>query len=302
MSLWVITPYFNPARYKSSLNNYVYYANRLKQQRVNLLTVELAFGNDPFLIPDKYHPLRLRSNSIMWQKERLINFGLSQLPSDCTYFAWIDADVLLPDNWYELAIAEFDSGTDILQLFKKVINLPKGYSEYKGERISAQQGVIWQKIIHKNWLIRRKIKELPFSAPGFAWAARRSIFQTIGLYDRNIVGSGDTFIVDCLLGSWDIHGYASKFTSMMKKDMMEWKDKLLTQNLTVNYLPLDIYHLYHGSHKNRKYMERHEAILQNNYDPKIDIRLQDGVFEWNSDKQNMHEQIKNYFFERREDE
>lgn len=301
MSLWVVTSYFNPAGYKSSLKNYYIFADNLKRQGINLLTVELAFNQDDFLL-NYDNVFRLRSNSIMWQKERLINYGISQLPNDCLYFAWIDADVLLPDGWIDLAIAEFESGVDILQLFKKVINLPVGKTpNIPFKALSTFQGVIWQKIIHKNWLERRRRKELPFSAPGFAWAARRSVFQTIGLYDRNIVGSGDTFFVDCLLDSWDIHGYAQKFTPKMKSHMEIWRNQLNKQNLMVNYLPIDIHHLYHGTMKDRKYMERHNAILENDYDPAMDVIIKNNVFEWNTDKPKMHNMIKEYFFTRRED-
>ena len=49
-------------------------------------------------------------------------------------------------------------------------------------------------------------------------------------------------------------------------------------------------------------MDRHETILLNNYDPKTDIRLINDVFEWSTDKYNMHEDVKGYFFGRNEDE
>lgn len=299
---WVITTFFNPAKFKSLLNNYFIFSKKLKEQGINLLTVECTFGNDEYQIPLTENVLRLNSKSVLWQKERLVNYGVSQLPKSCKNFAWIDCDVIFTDNWVELATEKLKHN-NVLQLFKKVIYLPKGHLTYTGEKITQVQGVVWQKKIHKNWLERRIEKELPFSSPGFAWAMQRDFFEDLGgIYDKNIIGSGDTFLVDCYFDSWDIHGFAKKFTKPMKSHMMEWADKVKKKNVTVDYVPVDIWHLYHGSLKNRRYMDRHDIILQNNYDPLKDIALKDNVYEWNSDKPQMHKEIEQYFYERKEDE
>ncbi len=297
-----ITTFFNPAKFESLRKNYFIFAEGLKRQGVELLTVECAFNDDEFQLPDGENVHRVRSNSIMWQKERLINYGISKLPPDCKYFGWLDCDVLFGvDNWVDLAIQKMQH-SEIVQLYKRVSYMPKGHTHWQGEKICMLQSVIWQKIIHKNWLNRRRTKELPFSTPGFAWAARREVFEDIGIYDRNIIGSGDTFLVDCYLESWDIHGYAEKFTEGMKKDMMAWKALLDKKKVNVDFIPIDIYHLWHGSLKNRKYMDRHDIVLKYDYDPAKDIVLADnGVFEWASDKVGMHEDIKGYFHQRQED-
>lgn len=301
-NFWVVGVFFNPAKYQSLHRNYLTFAEALKKQKVNLMTVELAFNDDEFTLPNIHGEIRrLRSNSIMWQKERLINYGVSELPSECDKFAWVDCDILFPDNWHVEADKLLDD-SDIIQLFKKVIHLPPNQTEFVGQKVAMIQGVVWQEKIHKYWLERRKSKSLPFSAPGFAWAAKRSVFSDIGIYDKNIVGSGDTFLVDCYLNSWEIHGYAIKFTDHMKKDMSEWKNKLDAKNISLNYLPVDVYHLFHGSMKNRKYMDRHETILKNDYNPAQDIKLVNNVFEWNTDKYGMHEDVRGYFFGRNEDE
>jgi hypothetical protein len=299
--LCVISVYFNPAKYKALLENYLYFSSQIKKQQIKLITVECAFDGDPFQIPKEEGVYQLRSNSVMWQKERLINYGISRLPDDCDYFAWIDGDIILPDNWQDIAIQELQK-SDIIQLYKKVYHLPKGLKNHDGSKVPFLQSVLWQKLIHKNWLQRRKAKELSFSTPGFAWAAKRDLFQNLNIYDKNIVGSGDTFIVDCLLDSWDIHGFAQKFTPAMKEHMLDYCNLLRKRNPKIGYLPIDICHLYHGSLKNRSYMDRHQAILDNNYDPMNDIALVNDVYEWASNKTSMHESIKNYFFSRLEDD
>lgn len=301
--LCVITVFFNPAGFSSLLNNYFIFANKLKQQGVRLITVECAFNGGEFYIPESEDVHRLTSNSIMWQKERLINYGVSKLPEDCKYYAWIDCDVIFhSDDWAQQACEKLKEA-DVIQLFKKVYYMPQGMLEYDGSKIPFVQSVIWQYKIHKNWLQRRKEFKLPFSAPGFAWACKKDLFKDLGgLYDKNIVGSGDTFLVDCYLNSWEIHGYASKFNNYMKKDLMNWREKIQSKNPKLDYIPVDVSHLWHGSLKNRKYMDRHDIILKYNYNPSSDIEMINGTYEWASDKIEMHEDIKQYFFDRKEDE
>lgn len=301
MEFCAVTVFFNPAKFKSLLNNYFYFAEEMKKAGVRLVTVECCFNGADFEIPKTTDVYRLRGDSIMWQKERLVNYGVSMLPPECKYFAWIDCDVIFSDSrWPEMIVEKLQTA-DILQLFKKVYYLSPGLTKPDGSKILALQGIVWQQAIHKNWLKRRRNKELPFSVPGFAWAAKRSVFSDIGIYDKNIVGSGDTFLVDCYFDSWDIHGFGQKFTTAMKEEMMQWCERLKEKKPILDYLPIDIYHLWHGSMKNRRYMDRHDIILQNDFDPTKDIELRNNVYEWSTDKKEMHEAIRQYFFQRQED-
>jgi hypothetical protein len=70
----------------------------------------------------------------------------------------------------------------------------------------------------------------------------------------------------------------------------------------IGYIPIDVCHLYHGSLKNRSYMDRHQAILNHAYDPQTDIKLVNDVYEWATDKTEMHKMIKDYFYSRMEDD
>lgn len=304
--LCVVTVFFNPAGFTSLLKNYFIFAEQLRRQNVELITVECAFNGGPFYIPEGKNVHRLTSNSVMWQKERLINYGVSKLPDDCDYYAWVDCDVMFHnDDWAALAVEKLQNAS-VIQLFKKVFYMPNGMLKYDGSKLSCIQSVAWQWKIHRNWLQRRRNGELPFSVPGFAWACRRDLFDDIngesGIYDRNIVGSGDTFLVDCYLNSWDIHGFASKFNDHMKTDLMKWCEGLRKKKPVLDYIPVDISHLWHGSLKNRKYMDRHDIILNYDYNPREDVALQNNVFEWSSDKPGMHEDIRQYFYDRKEDQ
>lgn len=297
----VITPYFNPQKYQSLKNNHALFARRLLSQGANLLTVELTFNDEePQLTdPDLGKVVYLKSNSIMWQKEQIINYALENHMGDEVTFAWIDCDVLFKDNgWIGRAEAKLQE-VDVIQLYKKVFMLKQGELEYGGARSMFFQSILWQYKIHKNWLSRRICKDLPFSHPGFAWAAHKSSFPD-GLYPFSVTGSGDTLMVDSLLDSWDIHSYSRKFTPHMWNSINEWRTKL--GPIKTDYISEDIYHLWHGSIKNRAYTTRHNMLVEYDFDPFKDVIIKDGALEWNSNKIELHDAIKSYFLSRNEDE
>jgi hypothetical protein len=56
---------------------------------------------------------------------------------------------------------------------------------------------------------------------------------------------------------------------------------------------------YHAPRANKKYRNRKQILLNHSYDPQEDIALnQDGCWAWNSDKSQMHAEVKRYFEER----
>ncbi len=277
-----ITPFFNPCGYQSLVDNYFIFAERMEKQ-CQLLTIEVAFNDDFFLISDS---IKLRSHSVMWLKERLINYVISLLPENSTY-AWIDADVILPDKWVELAEEKLKD-CDLVQLFKNVYYLNKN-----GDHDLILPGIVYQSKSHRNWLSRRENRELPFSAPGFAWAGKN-----ITLYDKDIVGSGDCILVDAVMGTWKLHGFEQKFNENMKKDILNWSED--KKNLKVDYISVDAFHLHHGDLKNRQYMKRH-AFLKD-FDHNQDIILKNGVYEWSEcASKEMKIGLKEYFSRRHDD-
>ena len=92
--LWVITAYFNPCRYATRRVADDLFAHALKRSGIPILTVECAFGDDEFELPASLDVVRFRSNSVMWQKERLLNLAASWLPPECACVAWLDTDIL----------------------------------------------------------------------------------------------------------------------------------------------------------------------------------------------------------------
>ena len=62
-------------------------------------------------------------------------------------------------------------------------------------------------------------------------------------------------------------------------------------------------HLWHGDPVNRQYGNRNAILRQHDFDPITDVRLTaGGVWEWASDKPDLQQAVRDYFYARREDE
>jgi hypothetical protein len=296
-----ITTYFNPLRYRSRRENHELFAESLEAQGVPFRTVELAFGDDPFELPPSPQVLHLRGRSQLWMKERLINAAVARLPGDCTAFAWVDGDLLFADPSWFAALPERLREFDIVQLFDEVVHLPPGHRRYQGERLESDPGLAAQAARWPDWLARRRAGELPFAVPGYAWAARRSLFAPDGLYDRAILGDGDAFLADCLFDSFGIYHYTSALTAAMSADMDAWRQTFGRRSVRAGYLPGPVYHLWHGSFDDRRYCGRAEILLRHDFDPRRDLALDGDLYEWASDKPGLHAETAAYFASRRDD-
>lgn len=124
--LWVITCYFNPNNYRSKLANYRIFADRILKSGINLLTVECAFGDTPFVLGPFPNVLQIRSQHIMWQKERLLNIALSHLPKEVEKVAWLDCDILFSNADWAVQASKLLDSVPVVQLFENAVRLPKG--------------------------------------------------------------------------------------------------------------------------------------------------------------------------------
>jgi hypothetical protein len=297
-----ITTYFNPVGYRTRRENYAVFARALEAQGVPLLTVELAFGDDPFEIPASPTVLHLRGRSRLWMKERLINAAVSRLPVQCMAFAWLDGDLLFANpSWFSRLTEQLDT-FDIVQLFERLVHLPPGHRSFQGESLGADTGLVAQATRTPNWLARRRAGTLPFAVPGYAWAARRSLFAEVGLYDRSILGNGDAILADCLFDSFGIYHYTSMLTAAMTDDMEDWRRRAFGSSpVRVGYLPVEAYHLWHGSFEDRAYCAKDEILTRHDFDPRRDLTLEGDLYEWASEKPKLHADVATYFAARRED-
>src|SRR5882672_4375394 len=81
--LYVITPIFNPVRYRSRWKNYKNFEKHILDSGAHLVTIEFAFGNRAHVFTEAVHPnhtiIHVRTNNEIWIKENLINIAISRL-------------------------------------------------------------------------------------------------------------------------------------------------------------------------------------------------------------------------------
>ena len=304
--LWAITSYFNPMGYQRRLRNYRIFQESLK---VPLLTVELAFHNEFELKEtDATQLIQLRSEHVMWQKERLLNLALEQLPPECTKVAWLDCDIVFDsENWPQAASEALDRHP-IIQPFEHSYDLKRSESEETYSRENSYlNGAALAKFqaegkLAENFLQSPILKKAGIS-PGYAWAARRDLLQRHTLYDSFIIGGGDAAFIAGVFGRNEDLIEIKKMNSQQAAHYLAWEELFHKEVAAdLGYIPGNIYHLWHGELVNRNYEGRYHGLAQFDFDPFQDIALAaNGCWQWNSAKPELHQYLKDYFAARWED-
>jgi hypothetical protein len=288
-----ITCYFNPCNYETPKRNFRRFVQGMHEQRVPFFVIELAFDQQPFFLRPNEVTLQLRGGDVLWQKERLLNILLDHVPEQFTKIAWIDADMEFENPEWACEASQCLNEFSVVQLFDQCFHLSKCgdvESVCNGVAYAVQHGI-------------RNANNLGIAHPGFAWAARRDLLHRHGLLDTNIVGGGDSLMVLAMYGWWD-HSNVRKYNPAMREVWRTWAEPIWREvRGHVGYVPGRVRHLWHGTRVNRRYTERVYCLTRNNFDPRTDIGLDDsGLWRWTSDKPSLHQEVKRYFWNRREDQ
>lgn len=300
--LWVITTFYNPLNLKSKQKNYNFFKSRLRKQGVNLLTVECAFNKQDFCLKKEVDAdilIQVRSSSVMWQKERLLNVALKYLPKNCDKIAWLDADIIfLDDNWASKA-SYFLQNHEIVKPFSQAIRLSKLESKLvlnnkiDNIKLSSDKLVNYYSIFDKD-----KTRYLAV----LGTCARREVFDNCGFYDKMILYGADKVLASSFLKKDYIN---NNLPPVLLEDIKKWQRNFSLKHprINIHYLNGTVYHLFHGALKYKKYNEMNKPLHQYNFNPQRDLKInKEGCFEWGSDKTDFHNYLIQYFHNRNEDD
>ncbi|MCB0136340.1 MAG: hypothetical protein KDD75_14640, partial [Caldilineaceae bacterium] len=130
--LWAITTYYNPAGYRIKRANYERFAAPIRAAGIPLVTIECAFGAEPFELPPGPQVIQVRGRDVMWVKERLINLAIARLPAHVTKVAWLDADILFTNpDWAKQTAALLDKWP-LVQPQERVGRMERGQLTFAG--------------------------------------------------------------------------------------------------------------------------------------------------------------------------
>ena len=304
--LYVITVYFNPAKSKRRYQLHKEFHERLKDnKKVVLVTAECAFNENDFEITSpKKEPLeiQIRSQTILWIKENLINIALRKLKKDkkflkeCKYVAWVDADIEFMDvDWFpklEMSLTKFS----IVQMFKCALFLDMNENNLE-THISFGYYYDTKKL---------QLSKGEYPHPGYAWCTTKDkILKLKEIYDMGILGSGDTHMSFALIGDYEkgflkIFNYEEKF----KKSVLKWQNRALKIfEKKLGFIDMNIRHFWHGSRDNRQQIYRWKLLMDFHFNPINDlIKLKDGHFELHPNKKNLESKLIQIFLKINEEE
>lgn len=311
---FVVTSISNPVRYMRRYELYWRFREMCQCAGVNLITVEQAFGERPFMVtePDNEFHVQVRSFEELWLKECMLNLGIERATQHgATKIAWIDADTYPmqpPRRWFE-EIWHALQHYEFVQVFSNYIDVDEDQNPVGG----VNPGFMNVYVNHgrPNMVdFEGTGKKYPHAAgaPGLAWAANVDALNKVGrLVDYSILGAGDWYMSNALVGTLKtiIKGNIDSSIGYTKK-LLQWEtlcDRWIRRD--VGYVAGTLWHDWHGNKSRRRYGSRNVILNRAKYDPDVDVKydsyglLQLETFEERQIQ--LRDAIREYFRQRNED-
>jgi len=287
--LHVITTYWNPLGYRSRRRLYEQFRDRMAADGVALHTVELATRADGFEVTSASDPLHIQlvSPDQLWRKENLVNIAIRGLPADWRFVAWLDADIAFSRrDWAAETLRQLERHA-FVQMFTHFEDLGPN-----DEPLKAREGFVYS----------QRAGAAALGQPGGAWAARREALEAVGgLIDWSILGSNDYFMALGLIGA--IQPETTRMPgSNYAASLLDWQEKCRGLTGDLGWVDTRLLHAWHGSKADRGYDTRWKILVDNNFDPDLDLVRDDrGLLGFSGRNPVLREQIEAYFLARNED-
>jgi hypothetical protein len=298
-TLYIITPIFNSWRYKSRYKLYKDFETYIKKHdNVRLITIEAAFGDRPWEVtsPDDKDDIQLRTSTELWHKERMINLAVNRLPQGWKYAGYLDSDLVFSRPDWNTEIVQRLQHYSFVQPFSQSINLSPSY-----EVIGTTRESFFSAYLNNTLDSQLEYGKLPH--PGFGLFWTKEAFNAVGgLLDTPILGSSDLHMLASLIGLGETK-LPQGISNGYKEQLLMWQNRcenLIRRNIGI--VPGLILHQWHGARKDRRYGERWKILVDNQYDPEFDIKLDwQGLYQWSGNKPQLQYDVRNYFASRHED-
>lgn len=309
--LHVFACYANPLRWRARLENFRRFEHNILALGVPLTTVECAYGERDWDLPDRagVKRVRVRACDVLWHKENLLRLAAQHTP-DWEYAATIDGDIHIVDPDWPIntlhalqlyKIAQISSELVFLgptgQHIGKTSSIMTLYLAALGEDGLVQPGSVYDP--HSPAMLVLK----QHGYPGGAWAYRREAWDAIGgLMDRCIIGAADHHMAQALLGlrqPGEPRGLSPAYDQYIESWSIQAKrainhDVGLVRGLAVHY--------WHGRIADRKYQDRALILKRNQYNPMVDVGYDSqGLLRLTGSKPKLRDDLRTYFSERNED-
>jgi hypothetical protein len=276
----VILAFFNPVHSVRIFQNLLTIKTLLERASIPVFIGEVAFEEQPFVLPSAHNVFQWKSSSHMFYKENIFNAVLRIVPASYTKIMMLDCDVVFEDpDWYNAVSKDLDKFS-VIQPFQTAHFLNSDFTLAKSMTSYA--------------------KSPTDGHVGFAAAFQRSWLATNGLYDLCLVGSGDAHLM------YYFHNTQHNCYTDFRIDYTAWCNSKPSHAL--GYSELTVYHLPHGNDTNRQYVDRHAGflnIVRQFRLQKISELVQqseEGIYDWKPEfRRVMNSFMKRYFNTRNDD-
>lgn len=300
--LAVVTCWFDSHHSRRWLDNYHRFMAGMQSYGIEVYCVEGVLAGEQPILPSGDHVMHRELVDILWQKERLVNIGIAELPADIDAVGWFDADLLFHcDRLQEAMLAALER-SPVIQPWQitEWLDADGHFVLWGGKHrwIESMAAANWGRPAN------RKVTSPRQAHPGLAWAARRETVDAIGgLFDQHPIGGGDAMMAISFWGKWDVR-YLEQYNDPMRQACFEWGQRAhrLVQG-NVGFVDAAVSHLWHGSKKSRGYASRNRDLCQLGIDPSIHLELADnGTWKWSAaTPQAIVDYVTEYFVRRRDD-
>ncbi len=312
MELLAITSYFNPFHGEMRRKNYETFRKHLG---LKLLTVEWS-RNREFDLGDQDadHLIQVSGGDLVWQKERLLNIGLSRARElGVSKVAFLDCDIVFAEtNWHDSVNSALDANP-IVQCFSHVNYLPPiDHSGMARDGLTSIQPVFSRPSLAHELVQSGRFLPIEWDAnnpnipvsslagnPGMAVAIHLNKDSSWKIYEGNIIGGGDGILMAAATNHLDELFSVRSLSPAHRQSIRAWKVENFPGKMQLGYANNQIFHLWHGEIEKRQYVERHRILADHGYDPASDLNPeQSGALLLARGKEKIRNDIAEYMFSR----
>jgi hypothetical protein len=287
---------FNPTSSVRIVQNWLFVWNRLRAAGIPVFGAELLYPwqRDSFFAPE-FKTITVRSSSIMFHKEKLLERLVREVPESYTKLCAIDCDIVFqrPD-WYDAVSAALDEAP-VVQPYDRCMWMSADLRRPLGVNPSAVAVLPEIRAQHATG-----VTNALRGHPGFAMAMRRSVHQFVWA----VVGGGDAMFLRGVAGLTGNLGNNQRMNDMLLPGWNEWA---ATAHTDVSFAAGGIWHMWHGPREGRQYQDRYEKFVAAVPPSVKDVREilvenEDGVWEWREDvRKELNGMMLRYFAGRDDD-
>ena len=279
--------YFNSAKSKRLLMNYLYVLEKFKIAKIPTYTIEMYVDT-----PEISDAIHVKTDFILFQKERLCYILEKHIPERFTKLLFIDTDLVFDNlSWYSELSKKLDT-INIVQPFNNAIWLDITYKKVVKHRVPI--------------IFYMKFGKLDSSGAlggyhaGFAWGFQRTWYRKYGFFQYGILGGGDAFTSTTWMNKLYNKSFPEnkwEFVLPALKDYSETIDVAPS----MCYINSTIYHLWHGDYHKRQYNER-QNIFKSVKDIRDILTVEpNGLFALKESASFLKPRIRKYFKNRDDD-